>query len=339
MRLLILLPCILFLSCKTAYVNLSVLEPSAVQIPEDIQNIGILNRTMPSQNNKVADNIDKVFSIEGTKLDEDGALTCLEGLETELSKNERFRNITTIEASNLKSPGSGIFPARLSWDEIDEICRSNDLDGLFVLEVYDTDTKVNYQANPVQMTTPFGTIPGIEHVASLQTNIKTGWRIYDPAGKMVLDQFRFDDGVHLTGRGINPMKAANAILGRKEAVMDVSRNLGSAYATRISPYWIRVSRTYFTNGNNNFKIGKRRANAGNWDGAEQVWLQETENRKGKLAGRACVNVAIIHEIRGDLNGAMNWASKAYEDYNNSTGLDYLKTLRNRANRQELLTQH
>ncbi|HEY8968948.1 MAG TPA: DUF6340 family protein, partial [Puia sp.] len=66
-----------------------------------------------------------------------------------------------------------------------------------------------------------------------------------------------------------------------------------------------------------------------WDGAAKLWQQETTNTSRKVAGRACYNMAIISEINGDLPGAMSWAQKAYEMYNNRLALSYVNVLRNR----------
>ena len=49
----------------------------------------------------------------------------------------------------------------------------------------------------------------------------------------------------------------------------------------------------------------------------------------KIAGRACYNMAIINEINGDLNAAMDWASKSYTDYDISNALRYVNILKNR----------
>ena len=38
-------------------------------------------------------------------------------------------------------------------------------------------------------------------------------------------------------------------------------------------------------------------------------------------------MAIINEINGDLDSAIDWAAKAYADYKNKKALSYLKTLR------------
>ena len=92
---------------------------------------------------------------------------------------------------------------------------------------------------------------------------------------------------------------------------------------RILPYWIRVSRDYFVGGNDNFATDKRKAQAGNLDGAAAIWKQETKNPDGTLAGRACYNMAIISEINGNLDEAIQWAQKSYEDYKIRLALHYL----------------
>ena len=131
------------------------------------------------------------------------------------------------------------------------------------------------------------------------------------------------------GKGINPLKAVEAIMGRKEAVLQSSTTIGSNYSTRVLPYTIRVSRDYYVRGTDKFKTAKRRAQTGNWDGAAELWNEEVDNPKRKIAGRATYNMAIINEINGDLNKAIEWASISYTDYKNKLALSYINVLKRR----------
>ena len=47
-------------------------------------------------------------------------------------------------------------------------------------------------------------------------------------------------------------------------------------------------------------------------------------------------MAIINEINGDIDEAIQWAQKAYENYNNKLGLRYVKILQNRKANDEIL---
>lgn len=317
-------------SCSsTNLVYIRVQQPAPVTISPEIKNVGIVNRSTVSDKNKALDIIDKVLTVEGDSLDRQAAQAGVIGLADELIKNNRFTGVTAFNSLDLRTNVPGQFPAPLTWDVVEKICREKHVDALFSLELFDTDSKVSYAAVPVSMKTPLGNIPGIEHHANMLTTIKTGWRIYDPVEKVILDEYPITKNVTFTGKGINPVAAAGAIINRKEALIDVSRKTGQDYAFRLIPYWIRVTRDYYVKGTDNFSIAKRRAQTGNWDGAAELWKKETTSSSSKIAGRACYNMAIICEINGQLDKAIEWAQKAYENYNNKLALRYINMLKDR----------
>ena len=328
-----------FCACSSMNsLTIRVKEPAPVFVHPDIQSVGILDRSVPSEENGKLDQIDKILSAEGMNLDKEGAERAVNGLFDELVVSGRFSEVKTISDPTLKNPGLGVFPAALSWETISRLCVENEVDVIFALSYYDTDTKVDYQAVPVKVAGPLGVnIPAIEHHARTTTFINAGWRIYDPGSQYILDEFKTMERVEVTGVGINPVNAVKAItIGRKENIMHASNNLGQQYALRILPYYTRVNREYYVKGTDNFKIAMRRARTGDWDGAAELWDREVSNPKSKIAGRAYYNMAIISEINGDLDAAVNWASKSYSDYNIKEGLGYVKTLNRRIVRNQQL---
>ena len=332
---------ILFASCSsTNSLTMGVVEPARVPIPSDVFRVGIINRSIPSEGNSTIDKIDKILTLEGLNLDKEGAEASITGLKDELSRINRFEKIVIIDSIKVQRKGLGVFPAALSWDDIEQICEAHDVDVLFSLEVYDTNTSVDYVATTVSLPNSFGIkadIPG--HRVTLHTALKNGWRVYDPQSKLVLDEFMYNKEIVSVGEGINPMRAIEAVVGRKEAVMELSSGLGNLYALKIRPLRKRVTRNYFVRGTNNFEIGQRRAQAGDWNGAADLWEQELNNPDGKIAGRACYNMAIINEINGDLDKAMEFASKSYTDYNTRDALRYINILKYRlAEKRELNSQ-
>lgn len=329
---------IIISSCSsTNSLTLSVTQAPPVHVSSKIKSIGIIDRSLPSEKDKAMDKIDKILTAEGKNLDKDGAHEAVLGLFSELNNTNRFSEIKMIDSLDLRSPGVGIFPSALSSEQIEQICRDNNVDAIFTLSFYDTDAQVDYKAIPVEIDGPMGIkIPAIEHQATIITEIKTGWRIYDQINKTIADEYMVNDQVVSSGSGINPINAVQAIIGRKAAVMEISKDIGQNYALRIIPYNIRVSRDYYVRGTDNFKIAKRRAQTGNWDGAAELWNIEVNNPKGKVAGRACYNMAIINEINGDLDTAIEWASKSYTDYNNKLALKYVNILKNRVRENEEL---
>lgn len=186
----------------------------------------------------------------------------------------------------------------------------------------------------VNQNTPLGTVQVPRHTATMRTTVKTGWRIYDPKNRWVRDEFWLRDVHRTSGSGINPAKALGTLMKRGQAVQQLSTQIGRFYAGRVRDQRFRVWRNYFNKGSRKLKIATRRSEVGDWDGAAELWLEETKSPKRKVAGRACYNMAIYAEINGDLQGAIDWAQKAYADYGNRQALDYANILRNRKLRWE-----
>jgi len=327
---------ILFVSCKTNELYINVLQPAPVTLPSGIKKVGIINRSIPTDETKLIDELDKALSLEGANLDRDGAWESIAGLTEELRANERFTEVRLLNDIDFRASVIGILPPPLSGWLVDSICKVTGTNALFALERFDTDTNVEFATPAGNIDTPFGSIPVIGLEVTMETFVKTGWRIYAPAGINVIDEYSFAESLVFTAKGNNPVAAVAALTGREEAIKQVSRNAGNTYAMRILPYRLRVTRDYFVKGTDNFKIAKRKAQTGKWDEAGKLWEEETSNPDMKVAGRACYNMAIINEINGNLEGALNWAQKAYEDYNTKRALDYIRLLENRRSNNEIL---
>ncbi|MCH7536078.1 MAG: hypothetical protein IH948_10140, partial [Bacteroidetes bacterium] len=276
--------------CSKNIVTMTVTEPAPVTIYPEIKKIGIVDRTEVAEKTSMLDKIDKVLSLEVKNLDKEAAVRTISGVQEELELNGRFDVVSRLDSVDVRTPGMGVFPAKIPWEQVEQICSEFGVDALFVLEFFDTHGKVNYQVTSSTTDAPFGLkIPLAQHTASLRTTVNTGWRIYDPINKLILDEIVLSDQFVLTGTGINPVAAVAAILGRKETVMDIGHKLGVDYAMRLLPIRIRVSRPYYVKGTDNFKIAKRKAQIRDWDGAAVHWEIETSNRKRKIAGRAFYN--------------------------------------------------
>ena len=327
-----------FASCKTNIINMTVTEPAPVTMPSYVKKTGVINRSMASEETKDINKIDQVLSGEGKDLDKDGAKESMTRLTEELMNNKRFTEVKALNNVDLRTNGLGLFPPPLDWGTIDKICKENDVDAIFSLELFDTDTKISYSTVPVTIKTPLGAVPAVEHHATMVTTVKTGWRIYDPKNKRVVDEYSIDKSLTFTGKGINPIIAAAGLIGRKDAVNQASKEAGHIYAGRIIPYTIGVSRDYFVKGNDNFARAKRKAQTENWNEAAELWKKETTNIDNKLAGRACYNMALVCEINGDLETAIQWAKQAYENHNNHLALKYLDILENRKAKNNTLKQ-
>ncbi len=331
---------VLLTSCgATDRLTLGVNEPAIVHLPSDVRSVGIINRSVPSKGNNTLDKIDKILSAEGLNLDKKGAEAAISSLASELSVIKNFEDIKIIDDVEEVKKGLAVLPATLSWDLVERICEENQVDVIFSLAFYDTDTKADYKITTMKLPNSFGVdvdLPAQE--VTLVTHVTNGWRIYDPQTKEVVDEHLFNKNMTFRGKGINPMKAIEAVASRNETVQEYSRNVGIAYAERLIPRTRRIARDYYVRGSDNFKIARRRAQAGDWQGAAELWERELTNPKEKIAGRAHYNMAISNEINGDLEKAIQFASKSYTDYRTNIALDYVNILKYRVRQNRVLDQ-
>src|SRR5512133_3096185 len=151
------------LSCTTNQLHLNVVEPAPVTLRPEIKKIGVIDRSASTDQAKPLDVVDKVLTLEGPNLDKEGAAESIKGLTDELMNNQRFTEVRPITTTDFRTPSTLDFPIPLSWDIVDRICRESGLDALFALEKFDTDTKIGYATQKVDLKTPLGTIPGLEH--------------------------------------------------------------------------------------------------------------------------------------------------------------------------------
>ena len=320
-------------SCSsTNLMSLSVTEPAPVSIPTGAKTAVVVNRS--ADNNGAVDRLHRVLSLETRNLQAEGARASMTGLTDELIKDGRFASVRRLDSLDLRSYGAGVFPTYLSWDTVEKICRENAADILFSLELFDAESKVALGAVPMLLANPLYAVATLDQSIGVNTRVKTGWRIYDPATRTILDEYVLYKDLSFQGNTV--VRTGNSLLGRQEAVKQSGICAGQTYASRIVPYSIRVSRFYFVRGDRNFILAKRMAQSGDWDGAAKIWQQESTSSSRKAAGRACYNMAIISEINGDLNGAVTWSSKAYEVYNVRLALSYLNVLHNRQNDNAVL---
>jgi len=326
---------IILASCKTNLVYISVLVPAPITVPGIAKTAGIINRSIPPATNAQS-NVHHVLSGQTIAMIKEGSAESIRGFKDALIENERFKEVKSLDNVKMNGQGAGVFPSPLSWDEVAAIGRANNVEIIFALELFDTELKVNPNSAP-DLSSPSSTVNSILTTeVNFTTIVKTGWRIYDPRLKKIHDESTFNQKFSFTGTAITSAQTAEVLIGRKETIKRTANALGRDYATQILPYWVRVNRDYYVKGNSNFEKATRMARAGNWDKAGEVWNMETTNHKDKIAGRACYNMAIINEINGDLDSAIRWAQKAYEEYNNKLALHYIQILKDRKQENQRL---
>lgn len=350
-------------SC-TSTIPLEVLKPADVTLPSDIQKFTLVNRAKPDKKNQIWNVIEGVVTGEGLFSDREGADQALSGLMQIMSQNP-IRYTITQASVEYKGSGTEMFAPPIPWEEVELLCKQYNSEALIVLESFDSDSRLTHDSKPVQVQAPSyncwdknknrvndpaedvnkdgkfdsfdcpdgsSPIPGeivttTEFYSHARMEVKTGWRIYFPKEKRIIDEHRFSDYMQFDGKGATPEQAMAALPDKRDCIKRTGHKAGTAYGYRISPQWITVSRYFYTRGNDNMKMaGKRARQIGDWNGAMEIWKKEALNTDKKIAWHACYNMAVGCEKQGNLQAALEWANKAYNIGHKSAAANYVNAI-------------
>ncbi len=364
-----------FLASCTSTINLPVLKPADVTLPQDIQKFTLVNRTKPDKKNQLWNIVEGALTGEGVYQDREGADQCLSGLMSIMQQTPRY----TITQASIEYKGTGTeqFALPLPWEEVDLLCKQYNSEALIVLESFDTDSKMTFDSKPVQVKAPAydcwdknknrvndpaedinhdgkwntldcpegsAQIPGetvntTEYYTHARMEVKSGWRIYFPKEKRIVDENRFSDFMTFDGKGATQEQATAQLPNKRDCVKKTGYHAGTVYGFRISPQWISVSRNFYTKGNDNMKAAGKKARAVNdWTGAMELWKKEALNSDSKIAWHASYNMAVGCEREGNLDAALEWAKKSFNINQKSAPAQYINALNFRISEKKRLDE-
>jgi len=283
--------------------------------------------------------LEQLIVMEERWLAEKGTEAALTGLFDELAQDTRFDTVHILDNSGEEIVDFGTRPSNAIWNTIASICEENGVDAIFALASHDTDTQITLKKTKIDqldMMRDHSTVSGQE--ITLETLIENGWRIYDPKQRILVDEFTSNDHVVASAKGVSSVDALQAIDHRKETLLEQSKSAGSSYAQRMQPQKLEIQRDYHVVGSKNLQLAADKIQNGAYDEALALWEEEVTNPKPRIRGRACYNLAVLNEFYGNLNAAMNWATKSYDLFEQDATLDYIAVLEGRQAQKDVLKQ-
>ena len=306
---------LIFLICGAPTISFDALFPPEIILPGDIKTLVVIDRSQPDK--KTLNIIEGGLTGEGFSQDRQASQICLDGLCSRINNSRQYSAVRSTDHYINKGTGTGLdLPLPLDWKEIEEICRKFNADAVISLDFFDSDFLIDY------------------------AQVKTGFRWYNPNVKSILDEVRYTRKISL-GHPVNSVPSAiGRILDKNDAIRDAAYESGVQYGQRISPVWLRVTRTYYKRGkgNDNLKMGARMMEVNNWDAAIESFNRAMDDRHRKVKGRTAHNLAVVYEILGEYQLAREWAQAAWGKYRNKDSKDYSMILGQRINEVSMLNK-
>ena len=319
------------LGCQSArQIAITVVEPAPVTLASTIKRIGVVNMHQPDNTVQIKKGMELLVARDDDFLNEKGKVAAIDGLFISLNQDPRFDTIVRLQGESpvIQNKEGGTDEA--SWEAIRKLCESYELDAIFALAFYHTDTEITLKKSRLHQRDLMRLeVANRGHELTLETLIENGWRIYDPFQKLVLDEFVFTEQVTARAEGHSPQDAYQAIGSRRDSLVFKSRVSGDAYGSRLRPYEKTIYRSYHTVGTDNFLAAQIRIENEDWETAIALWKKELSNEKAKIRAMACHNLAVVYESFDNLEEALAWAIKSDEIQSTKSSRGYIEELKNR----------
>lgn len=332
-----------FSSCSVSSLGIRVLVPAEITINKEIIHIGIVNRSLPDNKRKIIDIVEGFISGESILADRFGSENCLKGLAEKLNNSPRFSAVI-IQGENLRGTGTRMFPNPLSWRIVGRLCNKYRVDALIALETFDSnivldkDIRMKKKTIKDKKTKTKKKVKVPQYIANLYIQVNSGWKIYDPSARSIVDANTYRDEKSWYTTGKTRRESLENLPNKRDAINQAGYHSGIQYGKRISPTWINVNREYYVKGCPEFKMAERYVKSGDWKQAISIWKKLLHNSDIKIAGRAAYNIAFAAEIRGDFQNALKWAKRSYAEFGNKKAHSYMRILNQRISDKEHLDE-
>jgi hypothetical protein len=295
-----------FFLLVSANIYFDILVPAAVDIPAHISSMALIDRS--HSENEVVNVLEKGLLSAISGQDDRLSKYCIEGAHDQILSNNKIKPVITGIVE--KRPGTALdFPKPMEWFEVVNICKQHGTDAVLALEIFSRQY--------------------IDNVAE----VKVGFRLYDPAKKMILDEFLFYHGIGKGGQvpGDDPGALVLNTLNTDDALKKAGYIAGTIYGKRITPFWIRAERKYYKRSKRDpyMAEGARMMEVNNWDAAIEALQAAIETGHRKTKGRAAHNLAVVYEITGQPELAYETAQVAWGKYRNKASREYSEILQYR----------
>ena len=318
---------ILLTSCTgLLYTSLDVLRPAKVAFAKTATDLLIVNNTL-KQPSEYGHKTELLYEVPKNVLINTDSMSvfCLGAFTEDLEGKDFFSSIQLIP--NSVNTGKDFFKfTKLSDEQVRSLCLSNHVNVILSLD----RIKVNDDLTENYLT------ESSTFLSTLDLKFEASWSIHYAKNSEVTT-VQFTDTVFWESESYFRKKAMSDLPNRNDALVDGALNIGHKTVNRFVPYWDKVDRYLFNTNNKLMKQGMDSFYVKNWKSAISSWeTQYNKTNSTRLQAQAANNISIGYEIAGDLDKALDYATKSFYSFGKMTFVDYNSFLRLNEYMKELI---
>jgi len=317
-------------SCKSNYMTLTIenMQHAKEELSPDIQSITLMNRSMTSQfQNYREDSLQmyfyrKGFQLSNIVLDSTAADTTIRALAELMFESGRYDIVIPLERNLKRSVSYGILPDTLPSDQVREICTIFKTDALMVLERFVIKAMADYSEEKFTDATS-GRVSSYN--ATLDLKYSAFFRIYKPGAKTPVKEIELNDTIYWESADYTQERLFSKLPSVKQALINAGIKVALDVDSKLSPTWIPEKRGYFLLRKKDDQ-GQRFMIEDDYEGARKYWEEMAQSTNKKTRSKAEFNLALISELNGDIDRAIEFGLKSFYSHYRFQTETYLKKL-------------
>jgi hypothetical protein len=308
--------CLIILSSCTIYKNIpiEVLRTKEVKLSSSAPKISLLYRNFKFNNDTLQNyflrnvTLYKDRNNQGKDIDSIVVTSCLQSVANSFVQNSVCHDPVIFPYDIFpRQTGDRIYP--LPADLIKKLAKPAQAEFIILLETF------SYF---------FSQTSDAEEGEFQEVKLAGIWTMYNAVTGEIADRKTITDTVYWNP-GDNPGNLAKEKFPpRLPALQQAAEVFGENYAKRFYSNWTKVDRLLIVPPLEDFRLAAEFTDKQQWDKASEIWEKYSDRRFGRLAVSACYNLALVREIKDELDEAVIWINKAMgiaESYRNSDEME------------------
>lgn len=319
-------------STKNIYIEIPV--QAKKELPAEIQSLTLVNRTVDNRYSDIkSDSLQKLFYLQ--KFNYDTVIYDLSAVDTTLKalgdllfESGRY-DIVIPEDRNLPFKRNAFLTSEMEPAEVQQLCTDFNTDAVLSIDHFKTRVSTKFTRHRL-VSAIFSDeyVPNVE--AQMAVIYEALFRVYDPVKERVISREFLRDTLYWSDYGPTTRELMQNFTPVKQALSEAGIAAALDYSDKIGVIWRNESRNYFPRGDANLKKAALFVQSGEWQTAIALWTDTAEKSKSKaLKSKAYFNLAVAHELQGNIDKAIDFALKSYKSMYRLITYEYLELLKKR----------
>lgn len=300
--------CLLSACSSLNYINIETYNPAEITFPERVGKVLIVNNAVPQPGD-----IGYKYRLKGTlqdtaRVSADSALfdACY-SLGKAIVDASYFNDVLLYKETTRKDHLYYV-DEKLTSSKVDALCNETGADAVVSFDrlLFDMNRDIVGFADGFFM-------------GNVSVKILGVLRTYLPGRSNPLATVLLSDSIFWSEGGGSMLALSYYFPSPEESLREAGKYIGAKANPNFVPYWNEEERWYYGNVGARWQEATAYAKKEKWDKAAECWKRLYDHSSGRNKAKAATNIALYYEMKTQLNDAVEWADKSYDQFMKSSG--------------------